>query len=335
MTTTPPRREREYTPEEAMAITLREVTPHWYRSPPLVVGVNLSDRSYPQPLDARMLSGTWVFFFVSATSPTLERMLQVQKLWEKRYAPLGIEFILSFRGHYSYFRERKTIEHWVNGLPIRSSAVCDVTGALAKSFGSDSEPGMAILSEGKIVFTAAGLLSITEAEKCLHSVLRENSPGTPFWQPLEDEERGLRSTDRWMLFENSKPILSQQVELIGNWEIGDDRIVAIDSKAELHFRAPGSSVDLVARSLSDAGDPTRIRIDSNGTSFSGGFSGKDLVVDDDGNSSVILGAPRSYGLLRNLPESLRTLRFRFPFSKINPVAIYGLEFGDTITLKDL
>lgn len=329
------RREREYTPEEAMAITLNEVTPHWYRSDPLVVGVNLSDKSYPQPLDPRVLSGTWVFFFVSATSPSFEQMIQIQKLWEKRYSGLGIEFVLAFRGHYSFFNERKIISHWINSLPIQSIAYCDVTGALAKSFGSEGEPGIAILHEGRVAYSASGRFSITDAERNLHSILREASPGIPFWPPIADADRVLRSTDRWVLFNNSKSILSNQVQLIGNWEFYDDRIVTADSKAELSFRSPGSSVDMVARSLSDAGDPTRVRFDTNGASFSDAYAGKDLAVDDEGNSSVVLGGPRSYFLLRNLPESLRSLRFRFPFAKVSPVAIYGFEFGELLTLKDL
>ncbi len=329
------RREREYTPEEAMAITLREVTPHWYRSPPLVVGVNLNDRSYPQPLDSKMLSGTWVLFFVSATSPAFDKMLQIQRLWEKRYSGLGIQFILSFRGFYPYFKERKAVENWVSTLPIRGSVYCDMTGALSKSFSAEGEPGISIMSEGKVIYSSSGALSPAEAEKSLQLSIRESSPGIPFWPPLQDEEKNLSSTDRWMLFDKSKPILNQQIEIVGKWELLEDRMITNDSKAELHFRSPGSSVDIVARSLSDSGDPTRVRIDSNGASFSDAFSGADLVTDDEGNSSVLLSGPRAYRLLRNLPDTMRTLRIRFPFAKISPVAVYGFEFGDKITSRDL
>lgn len=325
------KREREYTPEEAMAITLDEVSPHWYRSKPLIIGVNLLDKSYPQPLDPEIQVGTWIFFFSSPTSPEFTKMLQFQAHFEKRYGALGVKFILTVRGYYSFFNERKIIERWLSTLPVQGPTYCDPKGALARSFGSEGEPSVAILHEGQIAFSTNRHFSIAEAEECLQSILRKSSPGTPFWPPIDDEEKTLRSTGHWSLFENSKVILLGQVKLIGDWKYFEDRIVTGDSSAELLFEAPSSSVALVARSLSDSGDPTRVRLDTNGASFSDAFAGKDLVVDDEGNSSVVLGAPRAYSLVGNLPQSLRSLRLRFPFAKVSPVAIYGIEFGDIET----
>ncbi len=325
------KREREYTPEEAIALTLNEVTPHWYRSHPLLVGVDLQDRSYPQPLDPAIQSGIWVFFFCSSTSPVFVQVLARYRAWVKRFRSLGVQFIFGFRGHYAYFSERKAIEAWLKETDLSTIAVCDRNGALAKAFGAGGEPGVAILHDGKIHFSAAGPDWMIGAEASLHALLRESSPGLPLWPPFVPIPDQLQTTDRWFLRADAKAIENRSVELHGQWSIDEDRIFTRDPSAELHFQAPASSVSIVARSLSEEGDPTRIRFDSDGASFSDAFGGVDFSVDDEGNSCTLLGGPRAYAVLRNLPPRLRKLRFRFPFAKISAVGIYGLEFADVTT----
>lgn len=322
------KREREYTPEEAYALTMRESIPHWYGSSPLVVGVVLHDRAYPQPLDPAIKSGTWVFFFVSATGAEFPQVKELFQGWLQRFKPLGINFVFSFRGHYAYFNERRAMEAWVSALGFGIPAVCDPSGALAKSFGAIGEPAVAILHEGEILFSDSGPQWTRNAEARLQILLRVASPGLPLWPVFPEIDSLVRTTDRWPLRENAKAVLSHQVTLVGNWEFDADRIVTSDPKAELHFTAPAASVLIVARSLSDTGDPTRIRFDAEGASFSDAFAGSDFTVDDEGHSSLMLAGPRAYFALQGLPESLRKLRFSFPFAKVSPVGIYGFEFGE-------
>jgi hypothetical protein len=322
------KREREFTPEEAFAITLREVTPHWYRSEPLVVGVVHGKEAYPQPLLAAIRSGTWVFFFVSATSPVFDRTVAMLRLWEKRFAGLGIRFVFSFGGRYAYFRERKAIETWLGKLEFAFPCVCDVDGSLARSFGATDEPAVAVLHQGKVTYVGSGNSWLAGGEARLQSVLREASPGLPLWPIAIEEGPKIRSIGAWELRAGAEALTSGKVKLVGDWTLEEERITTADSKAELHFTSPGSAVEIVARSLSESGDPTRIRFDTQGSSFSDQFAGKDFVVDHEGNSSLLLLEPRGYSALRGIPPPLRQLRFRFPFSKVSPVAIYGLEFGD-------
>jgi hypothetical protein len=322
------KREREYTPEEAYALTMREATPHWYGSSPLVVGVDLHDRVYPQPLDPVVSSGTWVFFFVSATGAEFPRVREVFQIWLKRFRPLGVNFVFALRGHYAYFKERRAIETWVNSLEYSIPIFTDVSGSLARSFGIHGEPGIGILHDGKVVLADGGPLWTENAEAELQSILREISPGLPLWPVLREDGSLMRTTDRWALKEGAKALTAKLVALEGKWEIEDDRIVTGDSKAELHFTAPASAIAIVARSLSDAGDPTRIRFDAEGASFSGAFAGKDFAVDDEGYSSLVLGGPRAYFALKGVTSALRQIRFKFPHASVSPVGIYGLEFGE-------
>jgi hypothetical protein len=322
------KREREYTPEEAYALTMRDAVPHWYGASPLVVGIDLHDRQYPQPLDPILGTGNWVFFFVSATGAEFPRVQEIYQTWLKRFRNLGVNFVFAFRGHYTYFSERRPMEAWVNSLGFGTPAVCDLTGALARSFGATGEPAIAILSDGKVVFVDSGASWAENAETRLQSLLRVISPGLPLWPVTRDDGMLIRTTDRWPLRENAKAVISKQMKFVGNWQFDDQRILTVDPKAELHFEAPASSVGIVARSLSESGDPTRIRFDADGTSFSDLFAGKDFLVDDEGNSSLMLGGPRAYFALKNLTPALRKLRFRFPYAKVSAVAIYGFEFGD-------
>lgn len=322
------KREREYTPEEAIALTLNEVTPHWYRSHPLLVGVDLHEGAYPQPLDPVIQEGIWVFFFCSSTSPVFVQVLARYRAWVKRFQSLGVQFIFGFRGHYEYFSERKAVEAWLKETDLSTIAVCDRSGALAKSFGAGGEPGVAILHHGKIRFCASGPDWMHDAEASLHGILRESSPGLPLWPPFTPITDQLQSTDRWFLRADGKALENRSVDLRGQWSIEEDRIFTRDPLAEIHFQAPASSVSIVARSLSDAGDPTRIRFDAAGASFSDSFGGADFSVDDEGNSCTLLAGPRAYVVLKNLPIRLRKLRFRFPFAKISAVGVYGFEFAD-------
>ncbi len=322
------RREREYTPEEAYALTMRDAIPHWYGGSPLVVGVDLHDRQYPQPLDPVLNSGNWVFFFVSATGAEFPYVREIYLAWLKRFRNLGVNFVFSFRGHYAYFFERRAMEAWVHSLGFGTPVVCDVTGALSRSFGATGEPAIALLSDGKISFVDSGPSWAENAEARLQTLLRMSSPGLPLWPVIRDDGNLIRTTDRWPLRENAKAVTTKQVTFIGNWQFDDQRVMTVDPNAEIHFIAPASSVEIVARSLSDTGDPTRIRFDAEGASFSDFFAGKDFVVDDEGNSSVMLGGPRAYFALKKLTPALRKLCFRFPYAKVSPVAIYGFEFGD-------
>jgi hypothetical protein len=322
------RRDREFTPEEAFAITLREVGPHWYRSEPLVVGVVGDKEAYPQPLHADIRAGTWVFFFVSATSPVFDRSVAMLRLWQKRFSVLGIKFVFAFRGRYAYFRERKAVEAWLGKLEFSFPCVCDVDGSLAKSFGATEEPAIALLHQGKVAYVGSGNSWLAGGEARLQSVLREISPGLPLWPIAVEEAAKVRSIGAWELRAGADALTSGKVKLVGQWTLDEERILTADSKAEMHFTAPGSAVEIVARSLSESGDPTRIRFDTDGSSFSDQFAGKDFVVDHEGNSSLLLAEPRGYSALRGIPTPIRQLRFRFPFSKVSPVAIYGLEFGD-------
>jgi hypothetical protein len=320
------KREREYTPEEALAITLREVTPLWYRSRPLVVGVEHGSECYPQPLDPAIRAGIWVVFLVSATSPALGRTIRALREWERRFGPLGVKFMFGFRGHYSFLaRERKAVEGWLNRLELALPSFCDPDGSLSRAFGCRGEPCLSILKDGAIVHTSSGEEWLATAETMIQTALRADSPGLPLWPAFRESGEKPRSSERWSLRQGGD---LAKVELSGAWEVEDDRIRTGDPKAEITVKAPGSIVDLVARSLSESGDPTRVRFDTQGASFSETFGGRDFAVDDEGNSSLMLSLPRSYSVLRGLPPTLRSIRFRFPFARVSPVALYGFEFGD-------
>lgn len=322
------KRVRQYTPEEALALTLREATPNWYGSRPLIVGADLEEEIYPQPLDPSVTSGIWVFVFSAGTGNELTEVREVLSKWLLRYRSLGIQFVFSFHGEYEFFREHRAIENWLNLLHFDIPSFSDLDGTLAKAFGVKEGPGVALLHEGNLVLSEGGSEWMKSFENRLQEILRLDSAGLPFWPVLLPNEKRGKTIARWPLHAGASVFQDQRVELIGRWEFDTDRIKTSDSKAEIIFTAPASSVWIVGRSLSDSGEPTRIYFDFEGAPFSEANAGEDFSIDGDGRSSLLLSLPRSYSALRKLPENRRKIKFRFPFAKINSVSFYGLEFDD-------
>lgn len=321
------KKEREYTPEEALIIAKQQLAPLWYRSAPLVCGTELEGKFEVQPLDPVVLQGTWIFLFAAVTDRGGEEMLAVYREWKKRYASLGVRFIVVFRAHFSLFLERKVLEEYLSSKGIEDPAFMDPDGALCRAFGEETYPRAAILHEGKIAGTAAGGAWLAGMETEIQRILRQGSPGLPLWPALQPASAPPIVAERWVLTERSPDLA--KVRLSGRWKLQDNRIVTDDPKAALDIESPRQSVVILAQSLHPERQSTRIHFHSKGSFYSDSFAGEDFSVDDEGRSGVLVGSPRAYAILKDLPAGgLRSTTFIFPNTRVSAMAIYGFEFFD-------
>lgn len=324
------KKERDYAPYEAVEAAKAELAPFWYRSEPLLCGAEVEGQVNPQPLDAKVRDGIWVFFFSYGTGPSLNRAIPVFHEWQKRYANLGVNFVYCFRSRYSFLKDRARTQVWLKERGIDSIACCDSDGLLSRAFGGEIYPRIVLLQNGGIVANQADEKWLDGTEKELHRMLRVDSPGLPLLPPLIEGPVSQRDVAQWSFYTGSPHLKNPRLTFTGMWKQEPDRMVTQDSHAEFIVDSPAAEIVLVGQSLSEDRDPTRIYFQSQGASFSGQFGGPDFSVDDEGQSGTVLSSARAYSILKDLPPASRKVTFRFPNARVNPVAIYGVEFIDPV-----
>lgn len=324
------KRGRDVAPYEAMELAKAELAPFWYGTPPLLCGADVDGKVHPQPLDEKIREGIWVLFFSYGTGPTLNRAIPIFHAWQKRYSSLGVNFVYCFRSRYSFLKDRARAQIWLKEHQIDSYAFCDADGLLSRAFGGETYPRIVLLQNGGILMNQADHQWLEGTEKELQRMLRVESPGLPLLPPMREGPVAQKDVAQWSFYSGSPHLKNPKAVFTGMWKQEEDRLVTQDSHAEITVESPGSEVVLVAQCLSEERDPTRIYFHTQGSSFADHFGGEDFNADDEGQSGAILSSPRAYSVLKNLTPAQRKITFRFPNARVNPVAVYGVEFIDKI-----
>lgn len=321
------KKDKEYTAEEALDIAIKTLTPYWFKSPPLIYGAELEGKVFPQPIDPAITKGVWILIFSSPTGFSFYRSHPLFLEWEKRFGPLGIQLAFCFLGEHSFVTEHRAAEYWLKHRNIKTIAICDYDGMLLKAFGGEPLPRMVILNNGEVIHNSGGDKWLENAEVELQKILRKTSPGLPFWMPYTEPFASLVETVRLRFFANSKDNGYAGMQWTGNWKSDENRMYTLDPKSEITFEPTGNMIHFIAQSLGENFTPTRVIFNCAGASFSEHFAGSDLVLDDEGHSSVILTEPRAYFILQNLSQHHKKITLRFPNARVTPVAVYGLSMG--------
>jgi hypothetical protein len=116
--------------------------------------------------------------------------------------------------------------------------------------------------------------------------------------------------------------------MVGKYKSDPDRIVVGDNSAALTVRILGTSVGIVARSLSKSGAPCKVLVELDGRPVADNFADRDLNLDESGLSFVQVGDMSFLLLLKSLRTTEHELRLIFPFSEFNPVGMYRICVGN-------
>lgn len=349
-------KEKELTPEEAIAAAKKDLAPFWTGSSPLIAGVRNQGKALAYPLDKAFHEVPWLLFFLDPTEFSGLMTLQYAKEFYRRYQPNGLGMILIYRPTYPYMADGKFTERFVKNYQFSFPVVLDHDGLLHEAFTAQELPKVVLVEKGVTIFERAGKTWTRETEKLLQQFLRKTDPGLPLltqYFPADSlpvdvmkfefggkkATPGIFGTSGFIktnppgtatLFKAERPKKMNPGELVisGSWIQNEDLIATEDPEAFIAFRSPGKIVSLIGQAFAKTSEPAKVVIEVDGIPAFDVFGGEDLQFDDEGNSFVKLERPSLYHPLSKLPEANREITLRFPFSKKVPVALFGIRFGD-------
>src|SRR5581483_9150852 len=90
-------KEKELTPEEAVAAAKKELAPFWHGSPPLLAGVLSPQGVTAHPLDPAFGAKSWLLFFLDPTDAAGESAFSYARELHRRYHQHNVGCLLVFR----------------------------------------------------------------------------------------------------------------------------------------------------------------------------------------------------------------------------------------------
>lgn len=321
-------KEKQLTPEEAVALARKELAPFWANSEPLIAAVRGEGGGVTvHPLDRSFAERAWLLFFADVTAYEGECLLQYARDWHKRYACHDLGFLLVVRPSYGFMETARAIAPLLSRAAPPFGIVLDQGGLLTEAFGAGGAnmPKVTLFQAGKCVFERVGKSWHVDTELGVQRFLRASDPGLPLPLPFDPPENAVVTRGA---LELGGAKLPGGIQLRGKWAREAGRIVAQDAAATFSFRSPAARVSLIAQGASLADEPSRIRVELEGVPVFDAAAGQDLAFGDDGGSDIKIIEPKLYHALAALPAKARAVTFRFVDADRLPVALYGLRFGD-------
>ena len=332
-------REKQLSPEEAVALAKKELQPFWFGTVPLMAGSGSGDKVTAHPLDPTLTEKPWLILFMDPTTFSGESALAYFSEWSRRYATLGVQFLVILRFPHQELPSRLSIdEGFIQTHEISYPVAVDPDGLLSAAFSASPGPKLVLLDNTTIRISASGgkdWLSGIEAK--LQKFLRLSEPGLPLQVaiPTENLVSDLPSIEFGkdkMKFEvcSSAPNSPEpgRIYLAGKWEHLDEKIVTKDQNASITFRSPAERVAVIARSAQQKNhDEAIMHVLVNGLPTFEEYFDRHLSQDDDGNASVSIEQRWFHQLLKGLPEKSRNVTLCFPTAHIYPIALFGLRFA--------
>lgn len=348
------KKERELTPEEAIAMTKRELNPYWYGSEPLLAGVKADGGVSALPLNPVMTQSPVLLCFMDPTDFSGEAAFFFVREFHRRFAVNGVKILMLYKPRYAFMAEAKIVEAMIRKYQIQTPLVVDHEGHLCEAFNAVNTAKAVLLNEGKVVWQHAGLDWFERVEPEIQRILRLKDPGLallPLFRPASEVQvdtgkidlgrgRGAQfpapgfSAQNGNLssgqFKSPRPakLSPGQVHLVGNWMQDGDRIATTDPKSELHFRCPSSCFSIVVQSLAKTSESAKVIMEMGGQALFDSFRREDTVYDDEGHSILKPEYPRLYQAAVNIPEKYRDVTLRFPLANNVAVAVYGIRFSE-------
>lgn len=353
-------KEKQLTPEEALAVAKQELTRYWFGSEPLLAGV----RGENGVATAHVLTNTfhektWLFFFLDPTRFSGDGCITYAREWHRRYQLHGLSAIIIIKPPYEFYRASDSILPLMRRQQISFPFVIDADGAISEAFRAQALPKIAIFSKRQFIMEVAGNHWMNDFELELQKYLRKSDPGAPFLLPFEkpknftDDVSSIefgRLPKQGVALEFPEPGFGEPVKGIaqahfnpgerpsglgpgefyisGKWSQDGEKIYTHDADASIGFLAPTKQVSIIAQSLAKITEPAKIQVEVNGISAPEAVAAEHLTLDEDGRSLVKLEGGNFYHVLHNLLPRKRDITFKFPTADRLPVALYGIRMGD-------
>lgn len=348
-------KEKELTPEEAVALARKELAPFWIGSEPLLAAVHSEQGVSLFPLDEKFANRARLLVFADLTDFSMLQLSHYMREWHNRYLSHGLQIVIVVQSKCTELRVPSLVAKQLKKLSLPAVAVIDQEGLFSEALGARNLPFLALLHQKRTVFTFDSRDWAEKTEIALQSHLRVSDPGLPLPLPYKPERKAARALGAvdfgrggraefpepgFQLGENGlgtavfnesivsapPPGSARVFSISGAWVQDADRILTSDPKAGISFHSPGREFAVVARALGNS--PARIVTETSGGSALEAYLGDDLVADDEGQSSAQIVGLGSYHLLTGLGPDARLITLRFPHASRAPIALYGLRFGD-------
>ncbi|MBC7691892.1 MAG: redoxin family protein [Methylotenera sp.] len=321
-------KEKEATLEESIAAAVKEYTPFWFGSTPLLCGVRSGEKVQAQPLNPSIIQGMWMIFFGDMTDSTGETGLFYLHEFKRRYEHLGVHFIWVVQPRYAFQSQPRVLETFTRKNAIDFPFVLDAKGLLAQAFGRQVNPKFVVIHDGKLVHNSEGPDWMKDTEALLHEFLRTSDPGLPLLSVFKTDRR-FKKEISFVEFGKDR---GSKIQLQGKWDQDADRIFTTDPTASMSFQCLGPNLSVFAQSLSRDQDVAILQFEVAGSSIDDSQFGPDLERDDEGRKIIRAGAgnPDLYDALIQLPGNQRMVTLRTPLAKRAGVALFGLRMNEFV-----
>ena len=326
------RKEKELSPQEAIALAREELSPYWMGSDPLLIGLEQAEGYQAFPLNREFIKQLWLVIIVDPTTFCGVSALDLVREMESRYRVLSLNILVVYSVRYHFQKNPTAAQKWFEEATTTCVRCFDVNSRLVSAFRGVEMPKVLLFKEGKKLFEFSGQGWISEMDSNVQKALRLSDPGLPLL-PVLKSVKGL-SFDLQSVNLNANSMSFPGLILSGHWDADEEKIWTKDVDAQLSFRSAGSEVSILARTKDNTDIVPSLVVELCGLPPYDAVRGKHLRMSDNSELIVTLSESKLFSILTQLPSDERQVTVRFRNVNNSPVEIYGLRFGDRMRAVD-
>jgi hypothetical protein len=311
----------------------------------------LGDFWFAEPVPVAALRGRVLLIgFWDLSSRASLHALEYWEQWKQKYESHGMVGVAVHAPRFSFGREPAVVESSIRRLGLTLPVVMDNSGMIVSRYQVRTVPSLALIDrDGFVRLIVEGEGSVIQIERAIQRLLLEAdalSALPDFTEPLRPADRvgvmRMRGTPELFggyvkgslgnveglipesLTEYMDPgiHLEDRLYLEGEWMIGRESYEfgpVLTGKGSLIVLYSGLEASAVLRSAQAGG--TEVRVTQDGEPVAD--PGEDLRRDQNGQTSLHVGEPRIYEIVRNREHGPHTLKLEFEGGKAE---VFSLSF---------
>ncbi len=325
------RGEKELTAQEAIALAQEELSPFWFGSEPLLIGLDQGGQVQVFPLERDFSKQLWLIIVVDPASFWGDSVFDIVQELESRYRVLGLNILVIYSVKYQFQKSPNAARKWVPEKKTTSVQCFDVNCHLAAGFRAVELPKVLLFKEGVRLFETSSKGWVAEADEQIQKALRMTEPGLPLAPVISIVDGVIYDTSSVNF--NSSSLAIPGFKLLGNWHHDHEKVWTDDPAAQLSFISPASEVSILARPKEDLEAVPHFLVELMGQPPYDAVRGGSLRVSENSELIVQVKDAKFYSLLTGLPVNERGVSLRFENVKQCPIEIYGLRFGEKMKAR--